>query len=147
MTMAVVPNADGTFTVECGEEKVTVGGSPPPPRARQRNRPIPNDGGAVAYLRLGVNPQIVAEPFDSPITKTPQELLAEAAPNARISVRRNVHGTQVFIQAEPGTPLDLGQIQQAVGGLIEGIGPVDLYIYVDRSRGAPLNISVVDELI
>lgn len=160
MAMTVVPNPDGSYTVECGGVKVTVGGSQAPGAAPGRGstdpidpldpiepvvpaptwprKPRPNRGGVVAHLHVGGAPLIQLQPFGFPDIEVPPAGLMEAAPGARIVTRPLADGTlQVDLHAPPGTPLRMDLLQEAVLRLRQEYRSVELHIHVALNDGAP----------
>lgn len=146
MTMSVVPNADGSFTVKCNGVKMVVGGSPPP-RRKLPKKPEPNDGGFVAYLHVGA-PTIDLLPLDSPFTEVPPSAFTEAAPGARVTLRTPLSGpTVVELQVPPGTPLDMERLQAAVQQWrLETGQDAELHIHVGHGGANPLHIATQFEI-
>lgn len=158
MAMTVVPNADGSFTVESDGVAVTVGGHrahlPTPteesaapieadvsvPPFVWPKKPTRNRGGAVAHFHVGF-PSGLWNPFDRPAVEVPPPYLVEAAPGARIFTRHTGTNTLVVeLHAPPATPLDIGRLQDAMQRL-RGDHPgtgVELHIYVAFNDKVPL---------
>jgi hypothetical protein len=152
MTMTVVPNPDGSYTVKCGDAEVTVGGPQPvvtplppdPPDDDPWPDPEENGGGVTAYLHLGrLRPR--ANPFDAPLTEllpefvVPPAALARAIPGVALHSRRGRRGHLVLeLQVPAGQPFDLERLKDAARAMRGNARRVDLHIYVERGAPTPL---------
>lgn len=141
MSMTVVPNPDGSYTVECNGVKVTVGGHATPIR-KPPKKPDPNDGGVVAYLHVGSPSHITFRPLDSPFTEVPPPAFTRAVPEAVITLHPGLSGpTVVQLDVPPGVPLDLQRLQQALAEWRAETGrEAELHIHVGWGGTDPLHI-------
>lgn len=141
MTMTVVPNPDGSYTVECNGVRVTVGGQATASR-KPPKRPDPNDGGVVAYLHVGGPSNITFRPLDSPFTEVPPPAFARAVPGAVITLHQSFSGpTVVELDVPPGVPLDLQRLQDALAQWRAETGrEAELHVHVGWSDSDPLHI-------
>lgn len=145
MTMSVVPNADGSYTIECNGVKIKVGiqqptdstpapigDTPPPPKPPKPwpRVPRPNRGGVTAYLQLEVatDDRLLMREISADEV---QAILARAAPEARIDVRRDGdRSLTAELRLPAGQALEIPLLQNAVEELRQGFGAVDIYIRV-----------------
>lgn len=154
MSMTVVPNPDGSYTVKCGDAEVTVGGGQPvvtplPPDSPDEDPwpdPEENGGGVTAYLHLG-RLRSRANPFDAPLSDLLQEFvvppapLARAIPGAALHLRRGRRGLLVLeLQVPAGQPFDLEQLKDAAREMRWKARRLELHIYVEKGSPTPLGV-------
>jgi hypothetical protein len=160
MTMTVIPNPDGSYTVKCGDAEVIVGGRngpvAPAPPPYTWPEPDDNDGGVVAYLHVGRRRPpgggrygrfSVPAPVVAPEYAEPPALLAKAIPGAAMSSRSARRGQLVLeLQVPAGQPFDVDRLKDAARAVRGQSRQVRLHIYVEMSAPAPLDFSRQVEL-
>jgi hypothetical protein len=157
MTMTVVPNPDGSYTVKCGDAEVIVGGrggpTAPVPPPYTWPEPDDNDGGVVAYLHVGPRrpPRFSRFATQAPMVQPeyfePPALLAKAIPGAAMSSRGARRGRLVLeLQVPAGQPFDVDRLKEAAWAVRGQSQQVRLHVYVEMSAPAPLDFSRQVEL-
>lgn len=159
MSMTVVPNPDGSYTITCGGAEVTVGGSKPAPAPAPPPEPDPppepwpepddNDGGVIAYLHvgppaLGEGPFVFSSPPKWQRIIEPPTFLTEAVPGAHVdlSVGRHQDTLVVVVRVPVGLAFDIDGLTAAARRLRGAARRVKLHVYVDRAAPAPLGHSI-----
>ncbi len=162
MSMTVTPNADGSYTVRCGNDEVTVGRSGAPMPAPEEPSAEPgsdndewpedpegNDGGVVAYLHVGPPPRrrFPADlPGSDPLTP-PLEWLARPIlrymPDATTALRfldREV--VEVTLGVPPGQVFDLTELLANARRIRREtqVRAVQLHVYLEG--GSPTSIGL-----
>ena len=161
MSMTVVPNPDGSYTVKCGELEVTVGGGarpepvpapdpmPDPDPEEPWPEPDDNDGGAIAYLHVE-RPTFRTGPFILTGTPAfpgyiePPAFLVEAVPGANVALRggRRNRTLVVELHVPAGQALDVAQLKAAAWRMRGSARWVELHVYVDVMPPSPLDIHI-----
>ncbi|MCW5655503.1 hypothetical protein [Hydrogenophaga sp.] len=163
--MTVTTHADGSYTVKCGDEEVTVGrtggGNMPlptpdrPPAAPGGDNdggdwpddPEENDGGVVAYLHVGPQPRprfptapLGGDPFLQPLEILAQPIVRHM-PDATPTVRPLGNGVvEVVLRVPPGASFDLAQLTRDAQQVRRQAGArkVRLHVYVEGGAPAPV---------
>lgn len=159
MAMTVVPNPDGSYTVECDGAKVVVGGrdapvTPPPQPPYSWPDPDDNDEGVVLYLHVGPRrppwPGVFGKP--SPLVLPeyvrPPAFLDDALPGALMSVRiARDDRLELEFQVPAGRPFDVARLREAARAMRAPGQRVRLHVYMERDAPAPLDYSPQNEAL
>lgn len=165
MSMTVVPNPDGSYTVKCGEVEVTVGGGAmpapvpapdptpdPDPDPDPWPEPDDNDGGAIAYLHVG-RTRVRTGPFILPGTPAfpgyfePPTFLIEAVPGANVALRGETRRQTLVVELHvpAGQAFDIDQLKAAAWRMRGNARRVALHVYVDVITPWPRGLPVENE--
>lgn len=159
MALMVVPNPDGSYTVECDGAKVVVGGhdapvAPPPQPPYLWPDPDDNDEGVVLYLHVGPRrrprPGVFGEPAPLVLPEyvRPPAFLDDALPGALMSVRvARDDRLELEFQVPAGQPFDVARLQGAARAMRAPGQRVRLHVYVEREAPAPLDYSPQNEAL
>lgn len=159
MAMTVVPNPDGSYTVECDGAKVVVGGrdapaAPPPQPPYVWPEPDDNDDGVVLYLHVGRRRPPRSSVFGEPTPLVlpqyvrPPAWLDEALPGARMNVRvARDDRLELEFQVPAGQAFDVAQLRAVARAMRAPDQRVRMHIYVETAAPAPLDYSPQNEAL
>lgn len=159
MAMTVVPNPDGSYTVECDGAKVVVGGrdappAPPPQPPYTWPEPDDNDDGVVLYLHIGrrrpPRPDLFGEPTPLVLPEyvRPPAFLDDVLPNALMHVRvARDDRLELEFQVPAEQSFDVAQLGTAARAMRAPGQRVRLHIYVGTGGPAPQSFVPQNEVL